>query len=63
MDADTPKLPPSSIPLYTVHIHEGAYEDLHGIQAHISERHPENAERYIQRIIAAMEKLRTLPNA
>lgn len=63
MDSNTPTPPSKSIRLYTVRVHEGVHEDLHGIRAFIAASHPANAERYIQKIVAAMERLRTLPNA
>jgi toxin ParE1/3/4 len=48
---------------YVLDIDEQVYEDLNAIAGFISRSNPLNAERYVQRIARAMQKLTALPKA
>ncbi len=49
--------------LYRVKLHEHVLEDLAQIGAFIAKTHPFNAERYVDRLFVAMDRLARLPNA
>ena len=40
-----------------------SFQDLHGIRAYIAEDSPANADLTVQRIVAAVERLRLFPNS
>lgn len=48
--------------VYRVRLRQLAFEDLLEIRAYIARNNPLNAERYVDRILAHVDRLATIPN-
>ena len=48
---------------YRVKLHEHVFDDLADIGTFIARTHPFNAERYVDRIFVAMDRLARFPNS